>query len=72
MYSIQGLKDNPNLFVSASKDGTARIWSLETFTHLYTFEFESQINFVTILEGAQFLTTQNEDKITISKLHYVL
>lgn len=41
--SIMPFKQNSSLFLSASKDCTARIWSLQSFVLLYTFYMPGHI-----------------------------
>ena len=72
IHSIQAFKDYPSIFLSASHDGSARIWSLETFTHLYTLEIPGVINYVKILQGSQFVISQTEEDVNVYRLHYIL
>ena len=43
--SIMPFRKRPNLFLSTSKDCTARIWSLQSFVLLYTFYLPGHIQF---------------------------
>ena len=58
--SLQHFNKNSNVFLSASKDGTFKVWSIETLSLLYTFEFPSIFTFVTVMAGSQFIVTQND------------
>ena len=53
--NMSPLKNFPALFMSVSLDGTARVWSLETFTHLYTIEIPGTISFINLLSGCDFI-----------------
>ena len=44
--SICQFEKYPHLLLSASYDCTARIWSLDTFQHQYTFDMTSGLNFI--------------------------
>lgn len=46
--SICAFEKYPHLLLSVSIDGSARIWSLDTFQHQYTFELQNGLNFVKI------------------------
>jgi WD40 repeat protein len=57
--SLQQHKVFPQLFVSASLDGTARIWSLETFQHQYTFELPTALSYIALFAGGKRLMCGN-------------
>ena len=49
------MENFPHLFMSASLDGTARVWSLETFMRLYTIEIPGTLNFSHILSRCSYI-----------------
>ena len=53
------MKNFPHLFMSASLDGTARVWSLESFTHLYTIEIPGSLRFANILSRCSHILSQD-------------
>ena len=52
---ISPMNNFPNLFMSVSLDGTARVWSLETFSHLYTIEIPGTLNFIRLVSRCDFI-----------------
>lgn len=70
--SLQKVDDSPGLFLSASRDGTYRVWSIKNFTSLYTLEIPYLFGFARIFPGAQKIVTQTNDRIQISKLHLTI
>jgi len=63
--SIMEIKAYPHLFLSASVDGTARIWSLETFQHLYTFNLPSGMTFCKVFSGAEMIFCGTPEYVSI-------
>jgi len=61
--SICQFEKFPNLVLSVSTDGTARIWSLDTFQHQYTFELPIGLNFVKIFQGASQIICGRTDVV---------
>jgi hypothetical protein len=53
--SIMPFKKSNHLFLSVSKDCTARIWSIQSFQHLYTFFLPGHIKFIEIMSGAAYV-----------------
>jgi WD40 repeat protein len=47
--SIQTFKEDPSLFLSASKDGTCCVWSIKTLSRLYQLENPVVFDFIQIL-----------------------
>ena len=58
--------------MSASLDGTARVWSLETFTHLYTIEIPSPITFCNLLSRCQIILSQGHGEVHVHQLHMII
>ena len=56
---------HPALFMSVSLDGTARIWSLETFSHLYTIEIPGTLSFASILSRCSHVLSQTQDQVQL-------
>jgi WD40 repeat protein len=69
---MQHFSDNRTLFLSASKDSTLKVWSIETLSMLYTFDFPSTFSFVRVMPGAQTIVTQNQSELTVNQLHFPL
>ena len=55
-----------------STDGTAKVWSLDTFQHQYTFELPNSLNFVQIFQGAKIIVCGRSESIQMSSLHMVM
>ena len=70
--NMSPLKNFPALFMSVSLDGTARVWSLETFTHLYTIEIPGTISFINLLSGCDFIMSQTSECVQLHNLHMIL
>ena len=66
------MKEQPHLFMSASLDGTARVWSLETFSHLYTIEIPGTLSFANILSRCSYILSQTHDQVQLHNLHMIL
>lgn len=62
----------PHLFMSASLDGTARVWSLETFMHLYTIEIPGTLSYCTILNRCQIVLSQANNQVKVHRLHMIV
>ena len=62
----------PHLFMSASLDGTARVWSLETFMHLYTIEIPGTLSYCTILNRCQIVLSQANNQVKVHQLHMIV
>ena len=58
---LQQMKNFSHLFMSASLDGTARVWSLESFSHLYTIDIPGLLSYCTILNQCQFVVSQSSN-----------
>ena len=69
---IDKMKDFPHLFMSASLDGTARVWSLETFSHLYTIEIPGTRSFCNMLSRCQFIVSQAHNTVQLHQLHMII
>ena len=65
-------KQYPHLFLSASLDGTARIWSLENFQHLYTLEIPGTLMFCKIFNKSEIIISQSHDYVQVHRLHMIL
>ena len=62
----------PHLFMSASLDGTARVWSLETFMPLYTIEIPGTLTFANILSRCSHIIAQAHEEVKVHKIHMIL
>jgi len=69
---LSALKDFPHLFMSVSLDGSVRIWSLESFTHLYTIEIPGILQFANILSRGQHILSQTQDHCQLHNVHMIL
>ena len=69
---IDKMKNFPHLFMSASLDGTARVWSLETFSHLYTIEIPGTLSFCNILSRCSFIVSQAHNTVQLHQLHMII
>ena len=69
---LMQMKNFSSLFMSCSLDGTARIWSLESFSHLYTIEIPGALNFCTILSRCEYILAQSHEKVQLHQLHMIL
>ena len=70
--SICQFEKQPHLLLSVSTDGTAKVWSLDTFQHQYTFELPNSLNFVQIFQGAKIIVCGRPESIQMSNLHLVM
>lgn len=52
---LSPMKNFPNLFMSASLDGSVRVWSLESFSHLYTIDIPGTLTFCRLLSRCDFI-----------------
>jgi len=66
------MKNYPNLFTSASLDGTAKIWTLDTFLLLYTLEIPGALQFCTIFNRSELFVSQTEDTLQVHRFDMVL
>ena len=69
---IMPFKQYPHLFLSASLDGTVRIWSLETFQHLYTLEIPGTLLFCKIFNNSEIIVSQSHEHVQVHRLHLIL
>lgn len=63
-YLMQ-MQNFPHLFMSVSLDGTARVWSLESFSHLYTIEIPGALRYCTIFSKCQYILSQDHDQVQL-------
>ena len=70
-YLMQ-MKNFPHLFMSVSLDGTARVWSLESFSHLYTIEIPGALRYCTIFNRCEYILSQEHEQVQLHKLHMIL
>ena len=66
------MKNFPHLFMSVSLDGTARVWSLETFSHLYTIDLPGTLYFGNILSRCTYILTQTSDTVQLHNLYMII
>ena len=52
---LDKLMNFSHLFMSVSLDGTARVWSLESFMLLYTIEIPGTLSYCTILNRSSIV-----------------
>ena len=69
---IDKMQNFPHLFMSVSLDGTARVWSLETFMPLYTIEIPGAPVFCTILNRCQMVFSQSNNQVKVHELHMII
>lgn len=70
--NMMQIKNFPHLFLSASLDGTARVWSLDTFQHLYTIDIPGTLVFCQILSRSDYIISQSHDYLQVHRLHMIL
>lgn len=66
------MKNFPHLFMSVSLDATARVWSLETFSHLYTIEIPGTLSFIRLISHCDFILSQTSEYVQLHNLHMIL
>lgn len=68
------LKNEPDLFLSASLDSTVRIWSLDKFQQLYQLSFNSSasFNFVRVYDNGSKIITSKGSEVTVNSIHLIL
>jgi len=59
--TLSQFEAQPHLLLSGSLDSTCRIWSLDSFQHQYTLEMPSNLNFIRIQPGAEYITLGMQD-----------
>lgn len=58
--------------MSVSLDGTARVWSLESFMHLYTIEIPGTLIYCTILNRCSIVLCQANNQVKVYNLHMII
>lgn len=65
-------RQSKNLFLTVSLDATAKIWCISTFTHHYTFQLMSGLNYVRIFDSGKTIVCGRNDSIVSLELHMIL
>lgn len=58
--------------MSASLDGTIRVWNIQNFTHLYTFELENSPTFSKLFKNSQMLVWGNDQNVQMAQINMIL